>query len=155
MTKIVKTICVVVCVFFTSTSIAWSHQHTIATAIDRVNQELESALAASSAVRAAAIYTNEAQLLPPNSPIVSGNENIINFWQGAINQGVGGADLETVELDIISKDKAIEVGTFVIKNKEGIAIDNGKYLIIWQKENDQWKYHRDIWNSSNPDKNRH
>ncbi len=136
------------CVFFATTSIAWSHQHAIAAAIEKVNQELESALAASSAKRAAAIYTKESQLLPPNSPMVSGNDNIIAFWQGAFDQGVGGADLETVELDVVSKDKAIEVGTFVIKNKEGAAIDNGKYLIIWKKENDQWKYHRDIWNSS-------
>ncbi len=147
--KIVKTVLAGLCIFIATTSIAWSHQHAIAAAIEAVNQELESALAAGNAKRSAAIYTKEAQLLPPNSSIVSGNENIIAFWQDAFDNGVGGADLETIELDVISKDQAIEVGKFVIKNKEGVEIDQGKYLIIWKKENGQWKYHRDIWNSSN------
>lgn len=146
--NIVARIFTSVVVFVVTTSVAWSNASEISVAIEKVNQELESALAAGDAKRAAAIYTTDSQLLPPNSPMVSGKEDIIAFWQGGFDQGIGSADLETLELEIVSEDKAFEVGSFVIKNKQGVEINSGKYLIVWKKEKGAWKYHRDIWNSS-------
>lgn len=28
--------------------------------------------------------------------------------------------------------------------------DQGKYVVLWKKEKDGWKLHRDIWNTSTP-----
>lgn len=128
---------------------AWSDDKSVAAAVAEVNQELEAALSAGDAARAAAIYSKDAQLLPPSSPLVSGDANIANYWQAGFDGGLGGAELETLELDVPSKDKAIEVGSYVLLDKEGAEIDRGKYLVVWKMEDGAWKYHRDIWNSSN------
>lgn len=130
-------------------SSAWSYDKAVEAALANVNQELESALAARDAARAAAIYSEDAQLLPPGSPLITGGANIANYWQGAFDVGLGGAELETKELDVPSPDKAIEVGTYVLTDTNGTEIDRGKYLVVWQMEDGGWKYHRDIWNSSN------
>ncbi len=29
-------------------------------------------------------------------------------------------------------------------------VDKGKYIVVWKKENGDWKVWRDIWNSDNP-----
>ena len=84
--------------------------------------------ARSDAAALAAIYTNNAQLLPPNSAIIFGSNNIQHFWQ----QG----------------EYATEIGSYHIQGEAGKTLDKGKYMILWKKENGQWKYHRDILNSN-------
>jgi ketosteroid isomerase-like protein len=45
---------------------------------------------------------------------------------------------------------ASEVGTFVVKVKDGTVVDRGKYVVVWKKVGGQWLLHRDIWNTSQP-----
>ncbi len=118
-----------------------------AVAIEAVNQEIEDAIAAGSAERFTAIYTSDAQLLPPNSPIVEGSEEILKFWQIALKSGVTSAQLETLELTHDDKT-AVEIGTYVMKLADGSLADEGKYMIHWKVEDGAWKYHRDMWSSN-------
>ncbi len=115
-------------------------------AIAAVNQQLEIALSTADPAKATSIYTRDGQLLPPNSKIISGTDNIYAYWQAAFTAGVKGAELETIELDI-QGDTAIEIGRYVIHGEEKKLIDEGKYLIYWKKEGKNWKYHRDMWSS--------
>ena len=117
--------------------------------IAAVNQDFETAFASGDATGLAAVYTIDGQLLPTSSPIISGDENIKAFWQGAIDLGIKSAELETIELDVLG-DMAVEVGLYKLKGEDSALIDEGKYVVIWKKEGDDWKYHRDIWNSSLP-----
>jgi ketosteroid isomerase-like protein len=114
--------------------------------INTVNTELADAMRAGSAGRLAAIYTASGQLLPPNHPVVSGNDNVKSYWQGILDSGITNAKLDTVELDFFG-DSAVEVGNYVMHQGDEVA-DKGKYIVFWKKEGEQWKYHRDIWNSS-------
>lgn len=125
---------------YTSTSEA-------AIAIEAVNQRFEAAMVAGSASGLTAIYTADGKLLPPNTPIIQGHDNIHAYWESILEQGIGSADLETLELDELG-ETAIEVGSFVMKTTEGSLADTGKYVVVWKKEQGQWKYHRDIWSSS-------
>lgn len=101
------------------------------------------------AAGAAAVYTADAQVLPPNSTVVSGRQAIQTFWQGAMNMGVTAVNLETVEVEEFG-NSAYEVGTFTLQGAEDQMIDAGKYVGIWKHAAGQWKLHRDIWNSSRP-----
>jgi ketosteroid isomerase-like protein len=114
--------------------------------INKVNTELADAMRAGSADRLAAIYSATGQLLPPNHAAVSGDSEINQYWQGVIDSGITNAKLDTVELEFFG-DSAVEVGTYVMHQGEELA-DQGKYIVFWKKEGEQWKYHRDIWNSS-------
>jgi ketosteroid isomerase-like protein len=95
------------------------------------------------------LYTENGQLLPPNSDIVSGHAAISAFWQGAMDMGIKTAKLETIELEG-QGDEAIEIGKYILSGEGGASIDSGKFLVIWRKEGERWKLHRDIWNSSMP-----
>ena len=28
--------------------------------------------------------------------------------------------------------------------------DTGKYIVVWKRDREMWKMHRDIWNTSTP-----
>ncbi len=95
------------------------------------------------------LYTENGQLLPPNSDIVSGHSAISAFWQGVMDMGIRTAKLETIELEG-QGDEAFEIGKYTLSGEGGASIDSGKFLVVWRKEGDEWKLHRDIWNSSMP-----
>jgi ketosteroid isomerase-like protein len=58
-------------------------------------------------------------------------------------------ELETLEVfgngDVVS-----EVGRYVLGGADGQELDEGKYVVVWRKEGDAWKLHRDIFNTSMP-----
>jgi ketosteroid isomerase-like protein len=47
-------------------------------------------------------------------------------------------------------DIVFEVGTYVLRGKDGGILDKGKYLAIWKQEGGRWKSHREIWNGCLP-----
>lgn len=95
----------------------------------------------------AALYTENGQLLPPNSDFITGREAIRAFWQGAMDMGIKSAKLETVEVAAIGNG-ASEIGKYVLQGEGGKTLDTGKYVVIWKQVEGEWKLHRDIWNSS-------
>jgi ketosteroid isomerase-like protein len=117
--------------------------------IDRTNAAFSEAFRRGDGAGLGAVYTVDAQILPPNAEIRRGKLDIQAFWQGALDMGIAGAELETIEFEE-ADDTAWEVGKFNLKAKEGRVLDAGKYIVIWKRENGVWKWHRDIWNSSRP-----
>jgi uncharacterized protein (TIGR02246 family) len=97
----------------------------------------------------ATLYTENGQLLPPNTDIVSGRQGIQAFWQGAIDMGIKAMKLETTELEEHG-DTAIAVGKYTLSGEGDQVIDSGKYVVILKQEGGQWRLHRDIWNTSMP-----
>jgi uncharacterized protein (TIGR02246 family) len=97
----------------------------------------------------AALYTENGQLLPPNSDFVTGRQAIQGFFQAFFDMGIKEAVLESVEVEGHG-DTAIEVGKYTLKGEGGQELDAGKYIVIWKREEGQWKLHRDIFNSSMP-----
>jgi uncharacterized protein (TIGR02246 family) len=113
------------------------------------NEKLMAAASRGDAAGMAALYTENGQVLPPNSDVVSGRQAIQSFWQGAIRMGIKAVKLETVEVESHGTT-ANEVGKFTIQGEGGLVVDTGKYVVIWKQEAGQWKLHRDIWNGSRP-----
>jgi uncharacterized protein (TIGR02246 family) len=93
------------------------------------------------------LYTNDGMLLPTGSDFVEGKKAIEAFWQGAMDMGFKEAKLDIVELER-QGDSVIEMGRYTLKDADGAVMDEGKYIVIWKQEDDQWKLSRDIWNSS-------
>ena len=95
------------------------------------------------------LYTVGGQLLPPNSEVLAGREAIRAFWQAALDSGLTGATLDTVEVDSMG-ETAAEVGRYTLRGKGGQVADAGKYVVVWKREGGGWKLHRDIWNTNRP-----
>jgi uncharacterized protein (TIGR02246 family) len=118
-------------------------------AIVAANGNFKTTFKAGDAAGMAALYTENGQLLPPNSDFVTGRPALQTFWQAIMDMGIKEAGLETVEVESHG-DTAIEVGKYTLKGEGGQVLDNGKYIVIWKQEDGQWKLHRDIFNSSMP-----
>lgn len=92
------------------------------------------------------MYTEDAEWLIPEAPIIRGRKAIAQAWKDTI--GSGG---NTVRVDIgevqESGDWAFEVGTFTASAPNGQVLNAGKYIVIWKRQSaGDWKTHRDIFN---------
>lgn len=120
-------------------------QNTIAAANDKFMENFKSGDAAS----LAALYTEDGQVLPPNSDFVTGHEAIQAFWQALMDMGIREAKLEILEVESHG-DTAIEVSKFTLLGEGKQMLNEGKYIVVWKQDQGQWKMHRDIFNTSMP-----
>ena len=118
-------------------------------AIAAANKQFMAAFDGGDAAGVASLYTQGSQLLPPNADVMAGRGAIQAFWQGAMDMGIKSAQMEIDEVEAHG-DTAIEVSTYTLRGEGGQALDQGKYIVIWKREDGQWKLHRDIFNSSLP-----
>lgn len=116
-------------------------------AIEAANRQFEAAFGRGDAAGVANAYTADAEAFPPQRDVISGRQAIQGFWQAVMNMGVKAATLETVEVAHLG-DAAYEVGRYTLQGAQGQILDRGKYMVVWQREGNQWKLHRDIWNTS-------
>ena len=121
----------------------------VSAAIDQVNRQFEQAMSRSDSAGLLSVYTSSGSIMPPNSPIIKGGNEIRAFWQGAIDMGIKAVELKTIELDDLG-DTVNEIGLFKLTLGDGSVADEGKYIVIWKKENGVWRWHHDIWSSERP-----
>lgn len=93
-------------------------------------------------------YTEDAKIFPNNADIISGREAIKERWMMGAETKILHHKILPEEITFLG-DYAHDYGYFEGKseNKEG-SIDNwkGKYVVVWKKENGNWKMYLDIWN---------
>ena len=119
------------------------------TTIEASNQRWAEALGRGDAAAIAALYTADGKLLPANGNVVSGRPAIQEYWQGAISSGFKAVTLTTVEVEACG-NTAYEVGKYTVPGEGGQVLDTGDYVVIWKREKDGWKLHRDTWTTNSP-----
>lgn len=149
MTRAPATALILAIIVLPATCLAADDAREVSHAIAAQNEKFMTVFKAGDAEGVAALYTNNALLLPPNAELVRGRENIEAFWQGAMESGVRSLALESVEVTS-QGSTACEVGTFTLFGENKQPLDEGKYIVIWKRASAAWKLHRDIWNSSRP-----
>ncbi|WP_445956808.1 YybH family protein [Yeosuana sp.] len=119
--------------------------------LGQMNRDFAKALVAKDATAAANLYTENASLLPPNEPMVTGRENIKNYWQGAIDAGLVAASVKTIDASS-DGDLGYEVGTFELKFQAedgSIITDIGKYTeILKRNEQGEWISIYGMWSAN-------
>ena len=118
-------------------------------AIEAGNEAFMAAFAAHDAAAVAALYAEDAKLLPPNAPILEGRAAIQAFWQAVMGMGIASARLDIQEVDALG-DTAVEVSLFTLYTADGTVADYGKYIVEWKRVKGQWLLYRDIFNTSQP-----
>ena len=78
--------------------------------------------------------------------MVKGNAAIGAMWKSVAEQ-VGDPKLTTLEVKPLGPSAAREIGTFSLKTKGPDPKDvTGKYVVVWEKDGNDWKLAADIWN---------
>ncbi|TMJ64897.1 MAG: SgcJ/EcaC family oxidoreductase [Alphaproteobacteria bacterium] len=117
------------------------------TTIEKLNDAWTAAFNKGDAAAVAALYTEDAYVLPPGSSMVKGRAAIEAFWRQAAQQ-MTDAKLTTVDVLPLGRSAAREVGTVTLKTKSQPPQEVvGKYVVVWRKIGRDWKLATDIWNT--------
>jgi uncharacterized protein (TIGR02246 family) len=95
------------------------------------------------------LYSQDPVLMPPGMDFVYGKEAIQKTFEAFRAMGIAELVFEIVEVDPCA-DHAIEMSRFKLLGAAGQQLDQGKYIVVWKREQGAWKLHRDIFNSSVP-----
>tara|TARA_R110002096_G_scaffold85153_1_gene196105 strand:+ start:919 stop:1425 length:507 start_codon:yes stop_codon:yes gene_type:complete len=121
--------------------------------LGQMNRDFAKALTAKDAVAAAIVYDENASILPPNEPIVTGRDNIQAYWQGAIDAGIIDATVKTIDAKS-NGNLGYEIGTFTMRfhgAKNDTITEVGKYTeILERNEEGKWISTYGMWSSNAP-----
>jgi uncharacterized protein (TIGR02246 family) len=120
-------------------------------AIRDLDAEWVAAVAARDAAKCASFYAPEGYLLPPNFDPVTGPEALEQVWVGII-EALPYLTFEPTKIVVAAAgDMAWDYGTYEVPAEPGGApVDHGKYLVVWQKIDGEWKVLADMFNTSMP-----
>ena len=134
-----------VCLIFTAAvcfTLEASAQSSLKQEIERVNEKFAEAVANKDANAVMKLYTDDARLMFPHMPVVSGKENIKAFFQQTIDGGITRVSISTEEVNG-TDEFAIESGRYAFYAGEQ-KVDEGKYLVHWKKVDGEWLFYRDM-----------
>jgi len=121
--------------------------------LGQMNRDFAKALTAKDAVAAAIVYDENASILPPNEPIVTGRANIQAYWQGAIDAGIIDATVKTIDAKS-NGNLGYEIGTFTMRfhgAQNDTIVEVGKYTeILERNEEGKWISTYGMWSSNAP-----
>lgn len=117
--------------------------------IEAANQNLVELLAKKDSIGFGNSYTEDAKFMGYNQPSTEGRKAIQSVWAQNMKADATQITLTTVEV-WGNETTLTEEGVFDFKTKEGVALDKGKYVVVWVNDNGTWKIHRDIFNSDLP-----
>lgn len=100
----------------------------------------------------AAMYADDAVLMPPDKPAVSGHDAILAFAR----EDTAGAKQSGLKLEIdagasgSSGNLGWHSGAFRLKAADGSTAATGKYVEVWERRDGKWVMIRDAWNMDAP-----
>ena len=96
----------------------------------------------------AAMYAEDAYLLPPGAEMMKGRNAIGAFWQQQMQQ-IGDVKCTALDVKPLGRNTAREIGTCSFKTKAQPPQDGAlKYAVVWEKEGTHWGVIQDIWNTN-------
>jgi ketosteroid isomerase-like protein len=118
--------------------------------LSQMNKDFVKALRAKDATAASMLYMEDASLLPPNEPIVTGRDDIQKYWQGLIDAGILDVSVATIATGS-NGDLGYEIGRYRLTTgqpKGKVYTENGKYIeLLTRTEDGTWKSIYGIWNA--------
>ena len=112
--------------------------------IEKLNDAWTAAFNKGDAAAVAALYSEDAYVLPPGSAMVKGRAAIEAFWRQAAQQ-MTDAKLTTLDVLPLGRSAAREIGTVTLKTKSQPPQEVvGKYVVVWRKVGRDWKLATDI-----------
>lgn len=115
-------------------------------AISKAYKAFEEAFYKGEANTISRMYTEDAEWLVPEVPIVKGREAIGQVWATIIGSGGNRVHVDVQEVEE-NGDWAYDLGTFEATAPDGKVLNSGKYIVIWKRQPaGELKIHRDIFN---------
>lgn len=117
--------------------------------IEAANQNFMMLMSNGDSVGLADCYTVDAKMMGPNAPAVIGKKNIKTEIASFIGAGIAKVELKAIDV-WGTAEMLTEEGELTMFTKDGQQIEQGKYLVIWKREDNKWKIFRDMFSSDLP-----
>lgn len=150
----IKLILIIAC---SITSVSLSAQDTnlisLKAKIDSTNKIIDEAALKQDFETIAAYYTDDVITLPNNEPLIQGKKAFIDNEKIAAKRGIKILSIKSTLIDLFASGDLIhEIGKYEISLEiPGVPYpitDKGKYLVIWQQQNDgTLKIKLETWNN--------
>lgn len=120
--------------------------------IEGLQQAWVEAVARSDVETIVGFYAEDAWFLPAGSPPLHGHEAIRAWWQETLSdppwQSLTFGPTEIVFGE--SGDLAYDVGTsrMTVAGDDGETVQKGKYLVVWERIDGEWKVVADAFNAN-------
>ena len=96
----------------------------------------------------ALMYATNAQILPPDEPIVSGHDAIEEFWK-RYNPGQVRLEVSGVQTERLG-DYWFREGTYSALDANVGEPRIGKFMELWIREGSAWMLYRQMWSPNSP-----
>ncbi|MFW6202072.1 MAG: YybH family protein [Gemmatimonadota bacterium] len=100
----------------------------------------------------ASVYAEGGRLMPPNAPSAVGPEAVEGMMTQVLSEGTT-LEISPSEVHVArAGDLAYDIGTYemTVETPDGTIEDEGKYLVVWEKVDGEWKVKADMFNSNLP-----
>jgi len=115
--------------------------------IEAGNKKFSEAVAKGDAAAIARLYATDAEILPPDAPMVKGREGIEKSFSGMV-KAFKKITLTTREVHPMG-NLALEVSSWKLEDASG-AGPEGKAMVLWKKNGKTWEMYRDMWSANAP-----
>lgn len=113
--------------------------------IDDQNAAFQKAFENSDSVGLANLFTSDGKMMMPGAPSIVGRPAIASTAAMFMKMNI---KRQAKTIDVWGNDDLLaEEGTVSLFDQKGAEIEHAKYLVIWKKEDGQWKLFRDMWNT--------
>lgn len=116
-----------------------------------VMDEFSQAVMRSDYKAVADLYSEDAHIFPTGEKIISKKEAIEAYWTRGRDAKIIYHKIRPEEIRVMG-NAAYDFGYYegTTQNADGSKVSwKGKYVILWKKENGNWKMYVDIWNRVN------
>ena len=103
-------------------------------------REYESYLKEGDSIALGNMYTEDAEIIPSTV----GREKIIGVFGSMIRDSITGSRFKTTKL-YGNDELLVEDGTGTWSHSNGTVVGRGRYLLVWIKDEGEWKILRDTW----------
>jgi ketosteroid isomerase-like protein len=94
-------------------------------------------------------YADNSIFMPPNVPLLRGQEPLRGFYNDLVTRGATNLTLEPAEVSGHGPI-AYESGSYSVSYKDGESRDRGKFLLVLRNTAGHWRVEKTIWSSDLP-----
>ena len=93
------------------------------------------------------LFAKDAVLLPNHAPRLKGQQAIAAHWKAGLEQ-LSTIKFTTTDVILLGSDTVARIGTWEVTTKDDTPMTfSGKDLVLYRKEDGDWKIVADIWNT--------